>query len=253
MFKNYKDCLLNNKIILQSQQRFKSDHHNVYTEQINKIALSSNDDKRLQTFDKITTYPYETNAFRVCESKFKGKSFKKDVDVNKNKTKRNLKQLYIPDYPYRILIRGGSGSGKTNVLLNNLMNKQPDFDKIHLYAQDSYEAKYQILINKSESIGLKHFNDTKAFIEYSNGMKNVYENISEYNPCKNRKILIVFDDMIADIINNEKLNSIVTALFIRGRKLNISLVFITQSYFIVPKGVRLNSTNFFIMKIPNKI
>ena len=132
------------------------------------------------------------------------------------------------------------------------MNKQPDIDKIHLYAQDSYEAKYQILINKSESIELKHFNDTKAFIEYSNGMKNVYENISEYNPGKNRKILIVFDDMIADIINNEKLNSIVTALFIRGRKLNISLVFITQSYFIVPKGVRLNSTNFFIMKIPNK-
>ena len=74
MFKNYKDCLLNNKIILQSQQRFKSDHHNVYTEQINKIALSSNDDKRLQTFDKITTYPYGTNAFKVCESEFRRNS-----------------------------------------------------------------------------------------------------------------------------------------------------------------------------------
>ena len=73
MFKNYKDCLLNNKIILQSQQRFKSDHHNVYTEQINKIALSSNDDKRLQTFDKITTYPYGTNAFKVCESEMLSK------------------------------------------------------------------------------------------------------------------------------------------------------------------------------------
>ena len=69
MFKNYIDCLLNNKIILQSQQRFKSDYHNVYTEQINKIALSSNNDKRLQTFDKITTYLYGTNAFKVCESK----------------------------------------------------------------------------------------------------------------------------------------------------------------------------------------
>ena len=68
MFKNYKDCLFNNKIILQSQQRFKSDHHNVYTEQINKIALSSNDDKILQTFNKITTYPYGTNAFKICES-----------------------------------------------------------------------------------------------------------------------------------------------------------------------------------------
>ena len=66
MFKNYEDCLFNNKIILKSQQRFKSDHHNVYTEQINKTALSSNDDKRLQTFDKIPTYPYGTNAFKVC-------------------------------------------------------------------------------------------------------------------------------------------------------------------------------------------
>ena len=68
MFKNYKDSLFNNEIILKSQQRFKSDHHKVYTEEVNKIALSSNDDKRLQTFDKITTYPYGTNAFKVCES-----------------------------------------------------------------------------------------------------------------------------------------------------------------------------------------
>ena len=73
MFENYKDSLFNDKIILQSQQRFKSDCHNVYTEQINKIALSSNDDKRLQTFDKITTYPYGTNAFKVCESEMLSK------------------------------------------------------------------------------------------------------------------------------------------------------------------------------------
>ena len=83
-------------------------------------------------------------------------------------------------------------------------------------------------------------------------MQDVYQNINEYNEDKERKILIVFDDMIADVINNKKLNSIVTELFIRGRKLNISLVFITQSYFKVPKDVRLNSTHFFIMKIPNK-
>ena len=107
-------------------------------------------------------------------------------------------------------------------------------------------------MNKRESIGLKHFNDPKEFIEYSNDMQDVYKNIDEYNPGKKRKILIVFDDMIADMINNKKLNSIVTELFIRGRKLNISLVFITQSYFKVPKDVRLNSTHFFIMKIPNK-
>ena len=73
MFKNYKDCQFNNENILKSQQRFKSDYHNVYTEQINKIALSSNDDKRLQTFDKITTYPYGTNAFKVCESEMLSK------------------------------------------------------------------------------------------------------------------------------------------------------------------------------------
>ena len=89
-------------------------------------------------------------------------------------------------------------------------------------------------------------------LKYDIDMQDVYKNIEEYNIGKKRKILIVFDDMIADMINNKKLNSIVTELFIRGRKLNISLVFITQSYFKVPKDVRLNSTHFFIMKIPNK-
>ena len=83
-------------------------------------------------------------------------------------------------------------------------------------------------------------------------MQDVYKNINKYNSGQRRKILVVFDDMIANMINNKKLNSIVTELFIRGRKLNISLVFITQSYFRVPKDVRLNSTHFFIMKIPNK-
>ena len=89
-------------------------------------------------------------------------------------------------------------------------------------------------------------------MEYSNDMQDVYKKIEEYNPVKKCKVLIVFDDMIADMIINKKLNSIVTGLFIRGRKLNISIVFITQSYFKVPKDVRLNSTHFFIMKIPNK-
>ena len=134
----------------------------------------------------------------------------------------------------------------------NLINNQVDIDKTYLYAKDPYEEKYQFLINKRESAGLKHFENPKAFIEDSNDMQDVYKNIEEFNICKKRKILIVFDDMIADMINNKKLNSIVTELFIRGRKLNISLVFITQSYFKVPKDVRLNSTHFFIMKIPNK-
>ena len=83
-------------------------------------------------------------------------------------------------------------------------------------------------------------------------MQDVYKNIDEYNTDKERKILMVFDDVIADMINNKELNSIVTELFIRGRKSNISFVFITQSYFKVLKDVRLNSTHFFVMKIPNK-
>ena len=83
-------------------------------------------------------------------------------------------------------------------------------------------------------------------------MHDLYKNINYYNPDKENKILIVFDDMIADMIHNKKLNSIVTELFIRGRKLNISLVFITQSYFKIPKDVRLNTNHFFIAKIPKK-
>ena len=135
----------------------------------------------------------------------------------------------------------------------NLINNQPNIDKIYLYAKDPY-VKYQYLINKREKVGLNHFNDPKAFMEYSNDMQDVHKNIEYYNLIKKRKILIVFDDMIADMINNNnnKFNPTVTELFIRGRKLNISIVFITQSYFKVPKYVRLNSTNFFIMKIPNK-
>ena len=150
-----------------------------------------------------------------------------------------------------MLIIGGSGSEKTNLLLN-LIEKQPGIDKIYLYAKDPYEAKYQYLNNKRETVGINHFNDPKAFIEYSNGMRDVYKNIDQYNPDKENKILIVSNDMIADMIHNKKLNSIVTELFIRGKKLNISLVFITQSYFKVAKDVRLNTSHFFIAKISNK-
>ena len=175
-----------------------------------------------------------------------------DDYVNENngvalKTIHNKNWPYIPDHPYRTLIIGGSGSGKTN-LLSNLIKNQPDIDKIYLYGKDPYESKYQYLINKRESVGTKNFNDLKAFIDYSNDMHDTYENIDDYNPDKENKILIIFDDMIADMINNKKLNSIVSELFIRGRKLNISLVFITQSYFKVPKDVRLNTTHVFIAK-----
>ena len=171
--------------------------------------------------------------------------------VNESKTEHNKNWPYTPEHPYRTLIIWGSGSGKANVLLN-LIENQPDIDKIYLYAKDPYEAKYQYLINKREGVGINHFKDPKAFIEYSNERRNVYKNIDEYNIDKERKILIVFDDMIADIIKNKKLNSIVTELFIRGKKLNICLVFITQSYFKVRKDVRLNTSHIIISKIPNK-
>ena len=98
---------------------------------------------------------------------------------------------YIPDHPYRILIIEGSGSGKTNTLLN-LINNQSDIDKIYMYTKDLYEPEYHFLINKRECTGLKHFNDLKTFIEYSNDMQDVYKNIDEYNTGKERKILIVF-------------------------------------------------------------
>ena len=103
-----------------------------------------------------------------------------------------------------------------------------------------------------QKVGLNHYDDLKAFMEYSNDMQDVYKNIEEYNPDQENKLLIVFDYMIANMINNKKLNPIVTELFLRGRKLNISIVFITQSYFKVPEEVRLSTTHFIIMKIQNK-
>ena len=151
----------------------------------------------------------------------------------------------------RSSIQSINASGKTNALLN-LTNNQPDIDEIYLYAKDPYKAKYQLLNNKRENTGLEHINNPKAFVEYSDDMRDIYKNIEGYNIGKKREILIVFDDMIADMINNKKINPVVTEFFTRGRKLNISVVFFTQSYFKVPKEGRLNTTHFFIMKIPNK-
>ena len=142
-----------------------------------------------------------------------------DDYANENRTAYNKNWPYIPDHPYRILIIVDSGSGKTNLLLN-LIKSQPDIDKIYLYAKDLYESKYQYLINKREGVGINHFNNPKAFVDYSNYMHDVYKNIDDYNLDKENKILIV--------------------------------VFITQSYFKVPKYVRPNTTHFFIAKIPNK-
>ena len=190
----------------------------------------------------IETYAYGTSKDLICMKE----------KIKRNNIIKQYKNVYEPeilDHPHRILTIGGFGSGKTNALLN-LINHEADTDKIFLYAKDPYEAKYQLLINKRESTGLKYLNDSKAFIENSNDMDDIYKNIEEYNPNKKQKILIVFDDMIADMLSNKKLKPIVTELFIRGRKPNI--VPITESYFAVHKNIRLNSTHYFVMKIPNK-
>ena len=112
-----------------------------------------------------------------------------DSITNENNKEHNKKWPYIPDHPYRILIIGGSGSGKTNALLN-LIKEQHDIEKIHLYAKGLNECKYEFLIKRREDAGIKHFNDLNAFIECSNTMDDVYENIDQYNPNRKRKNLI---------------------------------------------------------------
>ena len=151
---------------------------------------------------------------------------------------------YIFDHPYRILIIACSGSGKTNVLLNLIKHQRPDIDKIYLYVKDPLESRYQLLINGRERIGIKELKNPKPFIKHLQTIDYVYENLEDYNPTKKSKVLIMFDDMIATMEANKKLSPIVTELFLGGRKLNISIVFISQSYFKVPKIIRLNTTHF---------
>ena len=114
-----------------------------------------------------------------------------------------------------------------------MINHQPDIDEIYLYTKDPNKAKDQFLIKNRKDVGTKHLDYSKTFTEYSNDMDDIYNTANEYNPNKKRKILIVFDDLIANMLSNKKHNPIVTEF--RGRKLNISFVFITQSYFLVPK------------------
>ena len=125
-----------------------------------------------------------------------------DKILNNSNKEHNKKWPYIPDHPYRILIIGVSWSGKTNTLLNLIKEQEDDdlIDKTYLYAKDLSEPKYEYLINNRENAGIKHSSDSKAFIECSNTMNDVYENIGNYNPNRKRKTLIVFDDMIAEIV-----------------------------------------------------
>ena len=120
------------------------------------------------------------------------KNYDESVEVN-----HNINWPYIPDHPYRILVIGGSGSGKTNVLLNLIKHKRPDIDRIYyLYVKDSFKSKYELLIKGGVKVGIKKLNHSKAFIDYSQAIGDVYENFEDYNPTKKRKMLTVFDDMI---------------------------------------------------------
>ena len=150
-----------------------------------------------------------------------------------------------------MLIIGPSGSGKTDVLLHLINNLHP-IDKMYLYAKDIHEPKYEFLINKREQEGIKNLNDPKAFIEYSDDMDDVLDDINNYNKNREKKVLIVFDDMIADIEYNKNFKRIIKELFYRARKINVSIIFITQSYFRALKYARLNSTHYILMKIGNK-
>ena len=137
-----------------------------------------------------------------------------------------------------MLIIGPSGSGKTNTLLRLINNLHP-IDKLYLYAKDIHEPKYEYLINRREQAGIKNLDDPKAFIEYSDDMDDVLDDINNYNKYRDKKVLIVFDDMIADIEYNKNFKRI----NYRARKINVSIVFITQSYFRALKDARLNSTH----------
>ena len=150
-----------------------------------------------------------------------------------------------------MLIIGPSGSGKTNTLLHLINNFHP-IDKIYLYAKDTDEKKYQYLINKREQAGIKNLNGPHAFMEYLSYMNDVLDDSNNYNKNRDKKVLIISDDMIADIMRSEKFKAIVKELFVRCSKLDISIVFITQSYFRTPKDARLNSTHYILMKIGNK-
>ena len=175
-----------------------------------------------------------------------------DNYVHENKAEHNEKWPYIPDERYTVIRIGSSGSRKTNALIN-LINEENDIGKIYLFAWDLSQPKYEYLIKKREDAEIKHLNHPNAFIECSNRIDDVYENITDYNRIRKRKKLIVFDEMIADIMTNKRFQAIIKELFIRFRKINISLLFITQSYFSVPKDGRLNSKPYCIMKINERI
>ena len=155
-------------------------------------------------------------------------------------------------WPYRKLIIGPSGSGKTNYLLNSIQKDPYIVDEIYLCAKDLEEPKYKLLINKIEKAGINFNNDPTALIEHSNSMDDILSDIEDYNKRRKRKVLIIFDDMISHVMSDKKAKKILKYLLIRCRKLNISICFLTQSYFAVPKDVRLNCNHYVLFRLNNK-
>ena len=150
------------------------------------------------------------------------------------------------------MIIGPSGLGKTNCLLNSIQKDKNIIDKIYLYAKDLEEPKYQLLINEREKAGVNFNNASTPFIEYSNSMDDIFSQIEDYNKKRKRKVLMIFDDVISHVMSDKKALQILKDLFIRCRKLNISLCFLTQSYFSVTKDVRLNCTHYILVKLNNE-
>ena len=150
---------------------------------------------------------------------------------------------HITCHPYMILIIGGSGLSKNNMLLNLIKHQQTEVDKVCLRVKDPFESKHQLLINGGEK-KIINVKTPKAFIDYSQTIDNVYENLEDCNRTK-KKVLIVFDNMIADMEANKKLKTIVAELFMRGRKLDISVIFISQSYFAISKTMNKCDTLFY--------
>ena len=166
---------------------------------------------------------------------------------NQNKDTTGSSSSERNNWPFRMLFIGPSGSGKTNTLLHLINNLHP-IDKIYLYAKDINEPKYEYLINKREQAGIKNLKDPHAFIEYSDDIDDVLDDTNNYNKNRDKKVLIVFDDTITDIEYNKKFKRIIKELFYRARKIHVSIVFITKSYFRAFKDARLTSTHYILMK-----
>ena len=125
------------------------------------------------------------------------KNSDQSVEIN-----HNPNWPYIPEHSYRVLIIGGSGSGKTNVLLNIIKHQRPDTNKIYLYVKDAFESKYQLHITGREKVGIENLEGSKTFIAYLQTIDDIYENLDDHNPTKKRRVLIAFDDMIPDMESN---------------------------------------------------